>query len=256
MNISVVTEFHLVGFAGPWKLQVFQAGIFILIYLAALMGNGLIISITSWDPCLCTPMYFFLRNLSLFDLCLISAVVPKTIVNSFTNSNYISFLGCAAQVFLVAFSAATELFLLTAMSIDRFIAICHPLHYALLMKRDTCVQMTSLACLSGGLMSLIHTASTFSLSYCGLNEIKQFFCDIPQLLAISCSEDITAEVVLIIINAIVFQNVSLADIKETTDTIPEKLTEGNLMEMSASKSVPEDEEGDLEEAVQEDKLTS
>ncbi|XP_006877592.1 PREDICTED: olfactory receptor 14A16-like [Chrysochloris asiatica] len=202
-NMSVVTEFVLMGFAGPRKLQILQAGVFIVIYLAALMGNGLIITITSLDPCLHTPMYFFLRNLSLFDICLISAVVPKTIVNSLTNSNCISHLGCVTQVFLVTFSAATELLLLTMMSIDRYAAICHPLHYEVIMNRGTCVQMASLSCLSGGLMSMIHTVGTFSLSYCEFNEIQQFFCDIPQLLAISCSENITAEIVLILINAVI-----------------------------------------------------
>ncbi|XP_042639089.1 olfactory receptor 14A16-like [Orycteropus afer afer] len=201
-NISVVPEFLLVGFAGPWKLQVFQGGIFMVIYLAALMGNGLIIIITSLDPCLHKPMYFFLRNLSFFDLCLISAVVPKTIVNSLMHSNSISFLGCVAQVFLVAFSAATGLFLLTAMSIDRYIAICHPLHYDVIMNRVTCFQMASLSWLSGGMISVIHTAGTFSLSYCGLNEIRQFFCDIPQLLAISHSKHVTVEIVLILITLV------------------------------------------------------
>ncbi|XP_075399406.1 olfactory receptor 14A16-like [Tenrec ecaudatus] len=201
-NISVVTEFLLMGFGGTWKFQFLQAGIFIVIYLAALMGNGLIITITSLDPCLHTPMYFFLRNLSLFDLCLISAVIPKTIVNSLTHKRDISFLGCATQVFLVAFSAATELFLLTAMSIDRYAAICHPLHYEVIMNKGTCVQLACLSLFSGSMLSMIHTAGTFSLSYCELNEIQQFFCDIPQLLAISCSEHITAEIVLIFINAV------------------------------------------------------
>ncbi|XP_006877587.1 PREDICTED: olfactory receptor 14A16-like [Chrysochloris asiatica] len=201
-NMSMVTEFILMGFAIPWKLQILQAGIFLVIYLAALMGNGLIITITSLDPGLHTPMYFFIRNLSLFDICLISAVVPKTIVNALTHSNYISFLGCVTQVFLVAFSAATELFLLTMMSIDRYVAICHPLHYEVIMNRGTYVQMIFFSCLSGGLLSTSHTALTFTLSYCDLIEIQQFFCDISQLLAISCSEHITAEIVLILINAV------------------------------------------------------
>ncbi|XP_006877591.1 PREDICTED: olfactory receptor 14A16-like [Chrysochloris asiatica] len=201
-NMSMVTEFILMGFAGPWKLQILQTGLFLVIYLAALMGNGLIITITSLDPCLHTPMYFFLRNLSLFDICLISAVVPKSIVNSLTHSNYISFLGCVTQAFLVAFSAATEFFLLTVMSVDRYAAICHPLHYEVIMNRSTCVQMSFFSCLTGGFLSMIHTAVTFTLSYCESIEIQQFFCDISQVLAISCSENITAEIVFILISAI------------------------------------------------------
>ncbi|XP_037655505.1 olfactory receptor 14A16-like [Choloepus didactylus] len=201
-NISVVTEFILLGFAGPWKLQLLQAIIFIVIYLVALMGNGLVITVTSLDPCLHTPVYFFLRNLSVIDLCLISTVVPKTVVNSLTQSDSISFLGCIVQIFLVIFSGVTELFLLMAMSIDRYAAICHPLHYEVIMNRDTCVQMAAVCWLSGSLMSFIHTANTFSLSYCGLNKLQHFFCDIPQLLAISCSEHITSETVLILISAV------------------------------------------------------
>ncbi|XP_012668721.1 olfactory receptor 14A16 [Otolemur garnettii] len=201
-NISVVTEFLLLGFSGPWRLQFLQGGVFIAIYLAALTGNGLIFTVTSLDPCLHTPMYYFLRNLALFDLCLISAVVPKTVANSFTHRNSISFLGCVAQVFLVPFAAAAELFLLTVMSIDRYAAICHPLHYEAIMNRGTCVQMAALTWLSSGLISAVYTASTFSLSYCELHKIHQFFCDIPQQLAISCSEHIAAEIVLILINGV------------------------------------------------------
>ncbi|XP_006877589.1 PREDICTED: olfactory receptor 14A16-like [Chrysochloris asiatica] len=201
-NMSMVTEFILMGFAGPWKLQILQDGIFLVIYLTALMGNGLIITITSLDPCLHTPMYFFIRNLSLFDICLISAVVPKTIVNSLTHSNYISFLGCVIQLFLVAFSATTELFLLTMMSIDRYAAICHPLHYEVIMNRGTCVQMVFFSCLTGGFLSMIHTAVTFTFSYCEIIEIHQFFCDIPQLLAISCSKNISVEIALLFINIV------------------------------------------------------
>uniref|UniRef100_A0A8C8ZEV1 Olfactory receptor n=1 Tax=Prolemur simus TaxID=1328070 RepID=A0A8C8ZEV1_PROSS len=201
-NISMVTEFLLLGFSGPWRLRFLLAGVFIAIYLAALAGNALIFTITSLDPSLYTPMYFFLRNLALFDLCLISTVVPKTVANFFTHCNCISFLGCVAQVFLVPFSAAAELFLLTAMSIDRYAAICHPLHYEVIMDRGTCVWMAALSWLSSGLISAVHTVGTFSLSYCELHEIQQFFCDIPQLLAISCSEHVTAEIVLILINAV------------------------------------------------------
>ncbi|XP_058146163.1 olfactory receptor 14A16-like [Dasypus novemcinctus] len=201
-NISMVTEFVLLGFPGPWDLQLLQASIFTVMYLSALIGNGLIITITSLDACLHTPMYFFLRNLSLFDLCLISAVVPKTVANSLTGNNSISFLDCVTQVFLVVLSAGAELFLLTAMSIDRYAAICHPLHYDVVMNRGTCLRMVAMSWFSSGFISFIHTVSTFSLSYCGLNKIQQFFCDIPQLLAISCSEHITTEIVPILINAV------------------------------------------------------
>ncbi|XP_040320973.1 LOW QUALITY PROTEIN: olfactory receptor 14A16-like [Herpailurus yagouaroundi] len=203
-NISVATEFLILGFSGPWSLQFLQCVLFTVIYLFALRGNGLIITITSLDPCLHTPMYFFffLKNLSLLDICLISAVVPKTVANSLTRSNSISFFGCVTQVFLVPFSAGAELFLLTLMSVDHYAAICHLLHYEAIMNRGTCVQTVALSWLTSGFISVIHTAGNFSLSYCGFNEIQQFFCDIPQLLAIICSENITVEIVLILVNAV------------------------------------------------------
>ncbi|KAI5159483.1 Olfactory Receptor 14A16 [Manis pentadactyla] len=187
-NISVVTEFLLLGFSGPSRLQFLQSGIFVVIYLMALVGNGLIVTIASLDPCLHTPMYFFLKNLSLSDVCLMSSTVPKTVANSLTHINSISFSGCVMQVFLVPFATVAELFLLTVMSIDRYAAVCHPLHYELIMNRGLCVHMVTLSWLSSGLISVIHTAGTFSLTYCGPNEIQQFFCDIPQLLAITCSD--------------------------------------------------------------------
>ncbi|KAI5193478.1 Olfactory Receptor 14A16 [Manis pentadactyla] len=183
-------------------LQFLQSGTFVVIYLMALLGNGLIITTASLDPCLHTPMYFFLKNLSLFDICLISAIVPKTFANSLTRINSISFPGCVTQVFLVPFAAGAELFLLTAMSIDRYAAICHPLHYELIMNRGRCVHMVTLSWLSSGLISITHTAGTFSLTYCGPNEVQQFFCDIPQLLAITCSENVTVEIVIILIDAV------------------------------------------------------
>nr|XP_017536221.2 olfactory receptor 14A16-like [Manis javanica] len=199
-NISVVAEFVLLGFSGPWKLQFLQSGTFVVIYLMAFMGNGLIITTASLDPCMHTPMYF-LKNLSLFDI-LISAIVPKTFANSLTHINSISFPGCVTQVFLVPFAAGAELFLLTAMSIDRYAAICHPLHYELIMNRGRCVHMVALSWLSSGLISIAHTAGTFSLTYCGPNEVQQFFCDIPQLLAITCSENVTVEIVIILTDAV------------------------------------------------------
>nr|XP_026238206.1 olfactory receptor 14A16-like [Urocitellus parryii] len=199
-NNSVVTEFLLLGFSDSRSPQLLLAVIFTAIYLAALVGNGLVMTITSLDPGLHSPMYFFLRNLSLSDICLISAVVPRAVANWVTHCHSISFLSYVAQVFLVLFSADTGLCLLTAMSVDRYAAICHPLHYDTIMSRDTCVQMATLSWLSSGFVSAIHTVSTFSLSYCGFHEIQQFFCDIPQLLAVSSSKRVTAEIVLIIIN--------------------------------------------------------
>ncbi|XP_053428784.1 olfactory receptor 14A16 [Nycticebus coucang] len=201
-NLTVVTEFILMGFSTNPNMHILHSVLFLLIYLCALVGNVLIIIITTLDHHLHTPMYFFLKNLSFLDLCLISVTAPKSVANSLINSNSISFLGCISQVFLLLCSASAELLLLTVMSFDRYVAICHPLHYEVIMSRSMCVQTAAVSWLYGGLIAAMHTACTFSLSYCGSNLVYQFFCDIPQLLAISCSENLIREIVPIFINVV------------------------------------------------------
>ncbi|XP_038599097.1 olfactory receptor 14K1-like, partial [Tachyglossus aculeatus] len=135
-----------------------------------------------------TPMYFFLKTLSFIDLCYISTTVPKSIVNSWTSDSSISFLGCVSQLFLVIFFGGSEFFVLTAMSYDRYAAICSPLCYELIMNKTACVCILAASWLSGGLLGILFSTSTFSLTFCGSNAVQQFFCDVPPLLKISCSE--------------------------------------------------------------------
>ncbi|XP_007537921.1 olfactory receptor 14A16-like [Erinaceus europaeus] len=202
-NLTIVREFILLGFPNSENVSILHSVFFSLIYSCALMGNVLIIIITTVDQHLHSPMYFFLKNLSFLDLCLISVTVPKSIANSLTHNSSISLCGCVVQVFLLIFSLATELHLLTVMSFDRYAAICHPLHYEVIMNRNMCVQLTAMSWLGGCLIAVMHTAGTFSLSYCESNVVHQFFCDIPQLLAISCSESLIAELVPIFISVLV-----------------------------------------------------
>ncbi|XP_037374297.1 olfactory receptor 14A16-like, partial [Talpa occidentalis] len=199
---TAVTEFVLLGFPTQGTMGFLHPLLFSLIYLCALLGNGLIVLITTLDRHLHTPMYFFLRGLSLTDLCLISATVPKYIANSLRHSSSISFPGCVLPVFVMILSAGSELYLLTVMSLDRYAAICHPLHYDVLMSRDRCVQLTVVSWLGGGLYAVMNTAGTFSLSYCGSNVVHQFFCDIPQLLAISCSGNLMNKLATILISVV------------------------------------------------------
>ncbi|XP_037374371.2 olfactory receptor 14A16-like [Talpa occidentalis] len=201
-NLTATTEFVLLGFPTQGTMGFLHPLLFSLVYLCALLGNGLIVFITTLDRHLHTPMYFFLRSLSFSDLCLISATVPKSIANSLRHSSSISFLGCVLQVFVLFLSVGAELHLLTVMSLDRYAAICHPLHYEVIMSRDRCVQLTAVSWLGGGLDAVMHTAGTFSLSYCGSNVVHQFFCDIPQLLAISCSGNLINELVPILISVV------------------------------------------------------
>ncbi|XP_037374363.1 olfactory receptor 14A16-like [Talpa occidentalis] len=201
-NLTTMIEFVLLGFPTQGTMGFLHPLLFSLAYLCALLGNGIIVLITTLDRHLHTPMYFFLRSLSFSDLCLITTTVPKSIANSLRHSSSISLLGCVLQVFMMVMSASTELHLLTVMSLDRYATICHPLHYEVLMSRDTCVQLTTVSWLGGGLYAVMFTAGTFSLSYCGSNVVHQFFCDVPQLLAISCSENIMSELDPILIGVV------------------------------------------------------
>ncbi|XP_074049491.1 olfactory receptor 14C36-like [Macrotis lagotis] len=185
---TIVTEFLLLGFSDTQELQILYALLFLVLYLAGLIGNLLIVIITTFDRRLHTPMYFFLRNLSIVDACYISVTVPLASINSLLNNRVISFSGCAVQVFLLIFLAYFEFTLLTVMARDRYVAICHPLHYTVIMRPSVCLKMTLTCLVTGLLYSGFHTGYTFRLSFCQSNVIHQFFCDIPSLLKISCSE--------------------------------------------------------------------
>uniref|UniRef100_A0A6I8N207 Olfactory receptor n=1 Tax=Ornithorhynchus anatinus TaxID=9258 RepID=A0A6I8N207_ORNAN len=188
-NVSMVAEFLLLGFSDIRELQLVHATLFLLIYLLALLGNLLIVAVTTLDQHLHTPMYFFLKNLSFIDLCYISTTVPKSIFNSLTGDRSISFLGCVSQLFLVVLFAASEFFVLTTMSYDRYAAICSPLRYELIMNKTASVRMAAASWLIGCVFGVLFSASTFSLTFCGSNAVQKFFCDAPPLLKISCSED-------------------------------------------------------------------
>ncbi|XP_074076056.1 olfactory receptor 14C36-like [Macrotis lagotis] len=185
---TIVTEFLLLGFSDNQELQILYALLFFLFYLSGLMGNLLIVIITTFDRRLHTPMYFFLRNLSIVDACFISVTVPLASINSLLNNRVISYSGCAAQVFLLVFLAYFEITMLTVMARDRYVAICHPLHYTVIMRPTVCMKLTFTCFVTGLFYSGFHTGYTFRLSFCQSNVINQFFCDIPSLLKISCSE--------------------------------------------------------------------
>ncbi|XP_068923148.1 olfactory receptor 14A2-like [Petaurus breviceps papuanus] len=187
MANNTMTGFLLMGFSNTWELWVLHAMLFLLIYLVALMGNLIIFTLITLDEHLHSPMYFFLKHLSLLDICFISTTLPKSITNSLCSSRSISFTGCALQLFLVIFFAASELLLLTMMSYDRYVAICQPLHYEVIMTRRTCMKMATVSWISGGLLGALYSVSTFTLPFCS-SVIHQFFCDVPALLRISCSE--------------------------------------------------------------------
>ncbi|KAM9593445.1 olfactory receptor 14J1-like [Morphnus guianensis] len=200
-NSSSTTEFLLLAFADTRQLQLLHFWLFLGIYLAALLGNGLIITTVACDHRLHTPMYFFLLNLSLLDLGSISTTVPKSMANSLWDSRAISYWGCAAQLFFFLFLIITEYYVLTIMAYDRYVAICKPLHYGTLLGSRACVRMAAAAWASGILNAVLHTANTFSLPLCKGNAVDQFFCEIPQILKLSCSRSYLTEVGLLVLSA-------------------------------------------------------
>ncbi|KAM6033103.1 olfactory receptor 14C36-like [Theristicus caerulescens] len=192
-NGSSITQFLLLAFTDTRELQLLHFWLFLAIYLAALLGNGLIITAIACDHRLHTPMYFFLLNLSVLDLGSISTTVPKSMANSLWDTRDISYTGCAAQLFLFAFLVSAELCLLTVMAYDRYVAICKPLHYGTLLGSRACVHMAAAAWCSGFLHALLQTVNTFSLPFCQGNAVDQFFCEIPHILKLSCSHSYLRE---------------------------------------------------------------
>ncbi|XP_005408033.1 PREDICTED: olfactory receptor 1019 [Chinchilla lanigera] len=195
-NHSTVTEFIFLGITQDPQLQIIFFVIFLIVYLFNVVGNvGMIVLIIT-DTHLHTPMYFFLCNLSFVDLGYSSAIAPRMLADFLTKHKVISFSSCATQfAFFVGFVDA-ECYVLAAMAYDRFVAICRPLRYNTLMSKRVCVALM-LGSYMAGLVSLVaHTSLTFSLNYCGSNIINHFFCEIPPLLALSCSDTYISEILL------------------------------------------------------------
>ncbi|XP_050769965.1 olfactory receptor 14C36-like [Gymnogyps californianus] len=198
-NGSSITEFLLLAFAETRELQLLH--FWLLLGNVALLGNGLIITAVACDHRLHTPMYFFLLNLSLLDLGSISTTLPKAMANSLRDNRSVSYVGCAAQVFLFLFFVSAEYFLLTIMAYDRYVAICKPLHYGTLLGSRACVHMAAAAWGSGFLSSVLHTANTFSLPLRQGNVLHQFFCEIPHILKLACSNAYLKEICLLVVSA-------------------------------------------------------
>ncbi|NP_997015.2 olfactory receptor 1471 [Mus musculus] len=198
-NISEVTEFILAGLTDAPELQIPLFIIFTLIYLIALFGNLGMIMLILLDSRLHTPMYFFLCNLSLVDCVYASAITPKVMEGFLTGSKTISLNGCAAQMFFFVAFIAIESLILASMAYDRHAAVCKPLHYTTIMTSTTCILIVTCCYMCGILQSSVHVALAFCLSFCHSNVINHFFCDIPPLLDISCSDTHTNEITLLVL---------------------------------------------------------
>ncbi|KAM7004006.1 olfactory receptor 14J1-like [Passerculus sandwichensis] len=200
-NSSSISYFLLLALADTRQLQLLHFCLLLGITLAAFLGNGLIISAVACGHHLHTPMFFFLLNLALTDLGTICTTVPKAMHNSLWDTRDISYSGCAAQLFLLIFFLATEFSLLTVMCYDRYVSICKPLHYGTLLGSRACAHMAAAAWASAFLNALVHTANTFSLPLCQDNALGQFFCEIPQILKLSCSKSYLRELGLLVVTS-------------------------------------------------------
>ncbi|XP_030046307.1 olfactory receptor 1020-like [Microcaecilia unicolor] len=200
-NQTSVTEFIFFGLTRDPKLQIPLFVFFLLVYIITLLGNIGIILVTRLDARLQTPMYFFLFHLSFVDNCYSSDITPKTLQTLLAEQKIISILGCTLQMYFFVAFATTELYLLAVMAYDRYVAICNPLLYPVIMSRRLSIQMLSAAYMAGFCNALIHTVCTFRLSYCGSNVINHFFCDIPPLLLLTCSDTSVNELVVFICSA-------------------------------------------------------
>ncbi|NXO02669.1 OLF12 protein, partial [Rhinopomastus cyanomelas] len=195
-NHTRVTEFILVAFKSHPGSHLLLSVLFSAIYVVTVAGNACMILIIRRDSKLHTPMYFFLENLSILDICYSSVITPKAALTLSGSQRRISYNACASQMFFFSLFGTTEAFLLAAMAYDRFIAICYPLLYQLIMTKRLCVLMVLGSYLSGCINCTIQTSFTFSLDFCGPNQVNHFFCDVPAVMHVSCSDTFTNEIVM------------------------------------------------------------
>uniref|UniRef100_A0A8C6A5L8 Putative gustatory receptor clone PTE01 n=1 Tax=Marmota marmota marmota TaxID=9994 RepID=A0A8C6A5L8_MARMA len=201
-NLTSVSEFHLMELSEDPELQPVLVGLFLSMYLVTVIGNLLIILTISSDPHLHTPMYFFLSNLSLADIGFISTTVPKMIVNIQTHSRVISYVGCLTQMSLFILSGCMDDMLLTVMAYDRFMAICHPLHYSVIMNPRLCGFLVLMSFLISFFDSQLHNLIVLNFPYFKDVEIANFFCDPSQLLRLGCSDTLTNNIVMYVVVAV------------------------------------------------------
>ncbi|XP_045643014.1 olfactory receptor 5B3-like [Ursus americanus] len=198
-NNTEVTEFILLGLTSAPELQIPLFIVFTLIYLINVVGNLGMMVLILLDSHLHTPMYFFLSNLSLVDFCYSTAVTPKVMAGLLIGDKVISYNACAAQMFFFVAFATVENLLLASMAYDRYTAVCKPLHYTTIMTTSVCAQLAIGSYVCGFLNASIHIRDTFSLSFCMSNVVHHFFCDVPAVMALSCSDRHVSELVLVVV---------------------------------------------------------
>ncbi|XP_020742821.2 olfactory receptor 12D2-like [Odocoileus virginianus] len=188
LNQTSVTEFLLLGVTDNQVLQPVLFVVFLAIYIVSLAGNGAILVVVISDPRLHSPMYFFLGNLSCLDICYSTVTLPKMLEHFLSTHKAISFSGCISQLHFFHFLGSTESMLLAVMGFDRFVAICKPLRYPLIMSHQVCIQMAVTIWIIGFFHALLHSVMTSHLNFCGSNHIRHFFCDVKPLLELACGD--------------------------------------------------------------------
>ncbi|XP_042793428.1 olfactory receptor 12D2-like [Panthera leo] len=186
LNQTSVTAFLLLGVTDIQALQPYLFVVFLAIYVVSVVGNGAVVLVVVSDPRLHLPMYFFLGNLSCLDICYSTVTLPKMLENFFSTHKAISFLGCISQLHFFHFLGSTEAMLLAVMAFDRFVAICRPLHYSVIMNYQLCTQMAVTVWTIGFFHALLHSMMTSRLNFCGSHQIHHFFCDVKPLLELAC----------------------------------------------------------------------
>ncbi|XP_075696903.1 olfactory receptor 10AG1-like [Rhinoderma darwinii] len=198
-NHTPITEFILLGFSDGPELQYILFVVFLCIFKMSLSAHMFLIILYRFSPNLQTPMYFFLANFSFMEICYILTITPKMLRNLLSEHKTISFYGCAIQMYLFLLFAGSECYMLASMAYDRYIAICHPLLYNILMHKVICMQLICGSWIIGTMVAIIQTMLMFSLPFCGSHEINHFYCDIPPIMALACANTHIHEVITLII---------------------------------------------------------
>ena len=225
-NKTTVTEFILLGFQNEKEVEILLFSAFLLMYMTSLIGNTMIILLVCGDYRLHSPMYFFVANLSFLEVAITSTVVPKLLANTFSLTKAISFVGCLTQSFFYFLLGSTEFFILVVMSFDRYIAICNPLRYAIIMNKQTCILLLLGSYLGAFLSILAPSILTAPLPFCGPNIINHFFCDSGPVLKLVCADTALAELAdfissaMLLLGSLLFTGVSYMYIIITILRIP------------------------------------
>ncbi|XP_069819510.1 olfactory receptor 2AP1-like [Dendropsophus ebraccatus] len=228
-NKSVFNEFIIVGLPETPIFQYISFFLLLIIYLLTLLSNFVIMILTSTETCLHTPMYFYIRNLSFLEVCYVSVIVPKVLGTISLHGRFISFSGCISQLFFFFFLSSTECFLFAIMAYDRYIAICHPLHYTTLMDSYKCRSLTICSIIGGFVTIFPHIVLISQLPFCRSNIIDHFFCDSPPLLHLACADTYLIDLLdfscasLVILTSLLVTLLSYVRIIATILRIPTKL---------------------------------